>query len=216
MNEFDIFLKDNWSKLYWMALNQIQKYKIINIDPDDVRNEAFRKVVQANKENPKEILDMLSRGSLMAYIKLSIKSAADELKDKQQHNPIDKPDASEGIFTKKEIKAENSKEAIEAEKFNRTDLTARASDKERITEEIIANLEDESNQNSEEMITNQQNKEIFKSLIDDTSFEIARLTFQQGYKSHEIAEKLNMNPNTVRTKLAEIRLMVRNNMIETN
>ena len=85
MNEFDNFLKNNWTKLYWMSLDQLQKYKIINIDAHDVRNEALRKVVQANKDKPKEILDMISRGTLMAYIKLSIKSAADEFDETSLH-----------------------------------------------------------------------------------------------------------------------------------
>ena len=189
MNDYQQFLdryfRENYKRFSVISANQLRRFGIrgdIFELQSDVTQSVLTKFIKHFESDIEELKEIIKKEKLDGYIITSIRNFVSDLRDKQNNDPL-------------------------GNQMGKLDTD----DKEE-NEEIILNKATSTNYdrevetlNPEKISENRQLYEILCNELDEESVNIWIFS-AQGFSSLEIAKKLNINHNTIRTKWKSIRL----------
>ena len=189
MNDYQRFLdqyfRENYKRFSVIAANQLRRFGIrgdIFELQSDVTQSVLTKFIKHFESNMEELKEIIKKEKLDGYIITSIRNFVSDLRDKQNNDPL-------------------------GNQMGKLDT-----DDNEENEEIILNKATSTNydrevetRNPEKISENRQLYEILCNELDEESVNIWIFS-AQGFSSLEIAKKLNINHNTIRTKWKAIRL----------
>ena len=181
----DRYFRENYKRFSVISANQLKRFGIrgdIFELQSDVTQSVLTKFIKHFENNIEELKEIIKNEKLDGYIITSIRNFVSDLRDKQNNDPL-------------------------GNQMGKLDT-----DDNEENEQIILNKPTSSNydrevetRNPEKISENRQLYEILCNELDEESVNIWIFS-AQGFSSLEIAKKLSINHNTIRTKWKAIRL----------
>ena len=187
----DKYFKENYKRFTFIAANQLKRFgikgDIIELQTD-VTMSVVTKFLNRYEKDIKGLKELIESNKLNAYLITSIRNYVSDLRDKENNDPL----------AKQIGKVENDEED-KNEDIN-------------INKSTSPYYEKEVNIQNPEIIN--ENKQLYEILVNELDEESINIWFfvGNGYTFLEIANKLNINHNTIRTKWTAIRLKADNIM----
>ena len=187
----DEYFKENYKRFTFIAANQLKRFgikgDIIELQTD-VTMSVVTKFLNRYEKDIKGLKELIESNKLNAYLITSIRNYVSDLRDKENNDPL----------AKQIGKVENDEED-KNEDIN-------------INKSTSPYYEKEVNIQNPEIIN--ENKQLYEILVNELDEESINIWFfvGNGYTFLEIANKLNINHNTIRTKWTAIRLKADNIM----